>query len=74
MVVILLSLFCNYDNLTLKLHQKITRLPDEASIFIDRFKVESVPGMIETLVASKADIKIYHEYDARSLITSYNCY
>ena len=42
--------------------------------FFGRFKVGSVPGKSVTLVASKNSIKIHHEYDASSLIKSYNCY
>ena len=38
MVVILLS-FCNYDNLTLKLHQEKRIYSDERWFFISRFKV-----------------------------------
>ena len=45
MVLILLSLFCNHDNLILKLHQKNSYL-DEGWLFIGRFKVGSVPGVI----------------------------
>ena len=39
MVVILLSLLCNHDNLTLKLHQQKSSYPDEEWLFIDIFKV-----------------------------------
>ena len=74
MVVILLSFLYNYDNLTLKLHQGKRSYPDEGWLFIGRFKVGSVPGMSVALVASKKSIKIHHEYDARPLIKSYNCY
>ena len=74
MVVILLSFLCNYDNLTLKLHQEKRSYPDERWLFIGRFKVGSVPGMSVALVASKKSIKIHHEYDARPLIKSYNVY
>ena len=45
MVVIVLSFLCNYDNLTLKLHQGKRSYLDEGWIFIGRFKVGSVPGM-----------------------------
>ena len=45
MVVILLSFLCNYDNLTLKLHQGKRCYPDEGWLFIGRFKVGSVPGI-----------------------------
>ena len=44
MVVILLSLFCNHDNLMLNLHKKNRHL-DEECLFIGRFKVRSVPRM-----------------------------
>ena len=53
MVVILLSFLCNYDNLTLKLHQGKRSYPDEGWLFIGRFKVGSVPGMSVALEASK---------------------
>ena len=74
MVVILLSFLYNYDNLTLKLHQGKRSYPDEGWLFIGRFKVGSVPGISVALEASKKSIKIYHEYDARPLIKSHNCY
>ena len=53
MVVVLLSSFCNYDNMTLKLHQEKRCYPDEGWLFIGRFKVGSVPGMSVALEASK---------------------
>ena len=53
MVVILLSFLCNYDNLTLKLHQGKRSYSDEEWLFIGRFKVGSVPGMSVALEASK---------------------
>ena len=53
MEVILLSFLCNYDNLTLKLHQEKCSYPDERWLFIGRFKVGSVPGMSVALEASK---------------------
>ena len=56
MEVILLSFLCNYDNLTLKLHQEKCSYPDERWLFIGRFKVGSVPGMSVTLEASKKSI------------------
>ena len=74
MVVVLLSSFCNYDNMTLKLHQEKRCYPDEGWLFIDRFKVGSVSEMTVALVAPKKSIKIYYEYDARPLIKSSNCY
>ena len=74
MVVILLSFLCNYDNLTLKLHQEKRSYLDEGWLFIGRFKVGSVGGMNVALVASKGSIKIHHECNARPLIKSYNCY
>ena len=74
MVVILLSFHCNYDNLTLKLHQEKRNYPDEGWLFIGRFKVGSVTGMSVALEASDKSIKIHHEYDGRPLIKSYNCY
>ena len=53
MVVISLSFRCNYDNLTLKLHQDKRSYPDEGWIFIDRFKVGNVPGTSVAPAASK---------------------
>ena len=71
MIVILLSLLCNYDNLTIKLHQQKRSYPDEGWLFIVRFKVEREPEMSVALAASKTSIKIHHKYDARPLIKSY---
>ena len=45
MLVIALSFLCNYDNLTLKLHQEKRSYPGEGWLFIGRFNVESVSGM-----------------------------
>ena len=42
--------------------------------FTGRFKVGSVPGISVAFKAVKKSIKIRHEYDARPLIKSYNCY
>ena len=53
MVVTLLYFLFNYDNLTLKLHHEKHSYPDERWLFIDRFKVGSVPGKTVALVASK---------------------
>ena len=53
MVVILLSFLCNYDNLTLILHQKKRSYPDERWLLIGRFKVGNVPEMSVAHVASK---------------------
>ena len=53
MVVILLSFLCNYDNLTLKLHQGKRCYPDEGWLFIGRFKVGCVPGRNVALEASR---------------------
>ena len=74
MVVILLSLLCNYDNSTLKLHQEKCRYPDEIWLFIGSVKVGSVLGVSLALVAFKKSIKIDHESDARPLKKSYKCY
>ena len=52
-VVILLSFLCNYDNLTLKLHQEKCSYPDERLLFIGKFKVRSVLEKSAALVASK---------------------
>ena len=62
------------DNLTQKLHQEKCSYLDEGWIFIGRFKVGSVPGMSVALEASRKSIKIHHDYDARPLIKSCNCY
>ena len=62
MVVILLSFLCNYDNLALKLHQEKRSNPDEGRIFINRFKVGSVP---RTSVAHES---ITHSWSPRKLI------
>ena len=48
-----MSFLCNYDNLTLKLHQEKRSYPDKRWLFIGRFKVGSVPGKSVALVASK---------------------
>ena len=69
-MVVILQSFCNYDNLTLKLHQKKRSYPDKGWPYIGRFKVGSVPGMFVALEASKNSIKINHEYGARPLIKS----
>ena len=75
MAVILLFFLCNYDNLTLKLHQEKRSYPDEEWLFIGRFNIGRVPGKSAALVASKKSIKINHEYDIkRPLSKSYNCY
>ena len=42
--------------------------------FIGRFKVGSVPEMSVALEKAKKSIKIHHEYNARPLIKSNNCY
>ena len=54
-VLILLSLLCNHDNLILKLHQK---KQDEAWLFIGRFKVRSVPGIINKEVLDQFIYKL----------------
>ena len=53
MVAMLLFFLCDYDNLTLKLHQKKRSYPDERWLFINRFRVGSVPGKNVALLASK---------------------
>ena len=53
LVVILLFFLCNYDNLTLKLHQEKRSYPNERWLFIGRFKVGSVPGKSVVLVTCK---------------------
>ena len=55
MVVILLSFLCNCNNLTLKLNQKKRSYPDEGWLFIDRFKIGSLPGISVALESSKKD-------------------
>ena len=74
MVVILLSLLCNFDHLTLKLHQEKPSYPDEGWLFIDKFRVGSVPRMSVAPVSSKKSIKIHHEYEVKPLIKQYICY
>ena len=41
--LVILPFLCNYDNLTLKLHQEKRSYPNERWLFIGRFKVGSVP-------------------------------
>ena len=53
MVVTLLSFICNYDNLTLNVHQKKRSKRDERWLFIGRFTVGSVPKKSVAFVASK---------------------
>ena len=60
--------------MALKFYQEKCSYPDEGWLFIGRFKVGSVPGISVALEASKKTIKIHHEFDARPLIKSYNCY
>ena len=60
--------------MSLKLHQGKRCYPDEGWLFIGGFKVGSVPGMTVALEASKKSMEIHHEYDAKTLIKSYNCY
>ena len=69
-VVILLSVLCNY-NLILRLHQKKLSYLDAGWLFIDRFKAGNVPGMSVVLGASKNENIEIHEYDASPLIKSY---
>ena len=57
MVVILLSFLCNYNNLTLKLHQGKRSYPVEGWLIIGRFKVGSVQGISAALKASKKVLK-----------------
>ena len=61
-VVILLSFLCNYENVTLKLHQKNLSYPEEGWIFIGTFKVESVPGMSAALEASQKQISVLNKH------------
>ena len=56
MVVILLSFLCNYDNLTLKLHQEKRSYPDERWLFIGRFKVGSVPERSAALLVASEKV------------------
>ena len=58
MVVILFSFLCNYDNLTLELHQKKRSYHDERSLFIGIFKVGCLPRNSVALVASKKKYQI----------------
>ena len=55
-VVILLSFLCNYDNLTLKLHQEKRSYPDERWLFIGRFKVGSVPERSAALLVASEKV------------------
>ena len=64
MVVISLFFLCDYDNLTLKLHQEKRSYPEEGWIFIGRFKVGSAPRM---RVAREAK-SITHSWSPRKLI------
>ena len=48
MVLILLPLLCNHDNLIIKLHQTKNSCLDKKWLFMARFKVRSVPGMINS--------------------------
>ena len=73
-MVVILSFPCNYDNLTLKLHQEKRSYPDEGLRFFGRFKVGYVPRMSVALETSKKSIKMHHEYAARPIIKSYNYY
>ena len=57
MVGILLSFLCNYNNLTLKLHQGKRSYPVEGWLIIGRFKVGSVQGISAALKASKKVLK-----------------
>ena len=59
--------FCDYDNLTLKLHERKHSYPGEGWFFIGKFKVGNVPGVSVALVASKKSTKSHHEYDIRPL-------
>ena len=53
MVVTSFSFLYNYGNLALELHQGKRSYLDEGWLFIDRFKVGSVPGISVALKASK---------------------
>ena len=75
MGVILLSFLCNYDSFSLKLHQGKCCYPDEGWLFIGGpIHSWKCTRMSFALKASKKSTKIHHEYDARPLIKSYNCY
>ena len=58
MVLIFLPLLGNQDNLILKLHQKKNSYVDEGWLFIDRFKVGSVPQMINKEVLVQLTYKL----------------
>ena len=58
MIVILLSFRCNYDNLTVKLHQVKRCYSDEGWLFIGRFKVGSVPGVM------RVALKLHNELES----------
>ena len=53
MVSILLPLLFNHDNLILKLNQKKNSYLDEGWLFIGRFKVGSISGMINKEVLAQ---------------------
>ena len=52
MVLVLLSVFCNHDNLRIKLYQKKNYL-DEGLLFLGKFKVGSVLEMINKEVLAQ---------------------
>ena len=58
MVVTLLSFICNYDNLTLNVHQKNRSNRDERWLFIGRFKVGSPPEKSVAFVASSSTMSM----------------
>ena len=53
--MVLLPLLCNHGNLTLKLHQKIRKNSylNEGWLLIGRFKVGSLPRMINKAVLAQ---------------------
>ena len=62
MVLILLLLFCNHDNLILKLHQKKSIYLDEGWLFIGSFKVGSVPRMTNNQLKNCLSRKIWKNH------------
>ena len=74
MVVILLSLLCNYDKLILKLHKQNHSCLDGGWLLLADWKVKNVSGMSVVLIASKNKSVKIHECGAMPWIKSYNSY
>ena len=74
MVVILLSLLCNYGKLILKLHRQKHSCLDGGWLLLADWKVGNVSGMNVVLIASKNKSVKIHECGAMPWIKSYNSY